>query len=327
MFLAGCDVKIGNVEGGDVEGGEIWDEIAKTQLLSVLGTVVLWAILGFLAALALVFLVFFSFRRLGWYALPGGGRRWVRVLIFIFMLLVLPILGGCVGVGEGVWRGAKHAAHESSLAKEWLPKGGGLCADSLAWVDELVCAQEKKKPAWQWAEFQEGKKGLPVQALILKLDDLKGEKAEQLGRDLRKKILENNPDWQGGKAEAMLDWILPQLTRALIERSVDKGIKKAGIQPFLKELAAAAEQGDDGRMTRAELSLFFTDEVLRPSVLYPVRVAVRKYQTGFLLGMLTVILLPVGLVKLVGYFMKRSSKPASLEGNPGGVKLNNKPRN
>ena len=101
----------------------------------------------------------------------------------------------------------------------------------------------------------------------------------------------------------MLDWILTNLIAALAERKLAKGLAQLGIQPFFEQLAAAAQQSG-GTMNRGQLGEFFTDEVLRPSLLYPIKAGVGSAQTGLWIGVVLTMLLPVALMKLLGWILK-----------------------
>jgi hypothetical protein len=303
IALSGC------FHVGDVDGGKLWQEVAATHIPSIIGSAILWAILGVVLAVVAAVGVFFLLRALGAYALPTGGGRWLRVLIIVLMLLALPPLGFFLGLTEGIWRGARTAAHESKQAKEWLPKGGQMCADILAQLDLIVQARQGKK-AWEWEHFQQGKQSLEIKALLDQLEQFKGKVGQEISEKLRRQLLANHPDWQGGKAEDVLDWILSNVTQALVDRNLDERLRQLGIQPFFEELSKAAE-ANDGVMNRQELSQFFTDEVLRPSLLYPVRKTVRAIQTGLWLGVLAVVVVPVALIKLIGLFLKKPAPAAA----------------
>jgi hypothetical protein len=181
-----------------------------------------------------------------------------------------------------------------------------MCADILAQLDLIVTEQQGKKPAWKWQQFEEGNVSLNVRALLDQLEQFKGKVGQQISEQMRQRLLANHPDWQGGAAEDMLDWILTNLTQALVDRNLDKKLMEFGIQPFFEELAKAADD-NGGKLDRQELSRFFVDEVLRPSLLYPVRKAVRSIQGGLWIGVLAVVLLPVGLMRLLGLFIRPSA--------------------
>ena len=232
-----------------------------------------------LFGIALAIVSFLFLRKIGGYGRTGG--RLMRVLLCFFMIIALAILGGVGGHALGLYYAADRALKESPIGKEVLPHVGEVCADFLLMLDQKGAGEQPE---------------LDVKALALLVRDLKETAAKSLMIELKQKALNKNPDWRGGFAEDVLEWGLQRLSNALL----DKRVEKLGIPAFLEALQVeAAKKGDPHTIARADLVVFFADEVIAPGLLKPVRSYVRG--TLIVVGAVALVVIfgPVLLIRLL----------------------------
>lgn len=249
------------------------------SLGGVLADLVKWTVLGVVGGLVLAILTFIFLRKLGWY---GQGGRIGRVLLCFLMIVALAILGGVGGHALGFYYASERALKNSPVGKEVLPRVGEVCADFLLLLDAKGAGEQPE---------------MNVKEFVQLVRDVKETAAKSLMVELKQKALNKNPDWNGGLAEDVLEWGLQRLSNAVL----DKRIEKLGLPSLLMALEAeAAKKGDPHTIARADLIVFFSDEIILPGLLQPVRSYVRGTLIVVCVIALVVIFGPVLLIRLSG---------------------------
>jgi hypothetical protein len=284
-------------------------ELAASQLGSIAFAVVQWTFLGMLGGVVLAVAGFFVLRALGGYGWKWKHAVWFRVLTFVLMLLLCPILLGAAGCAQGQYRAAEIAVRDTQIGTKLLPQVGAFGADLLAalYVNAPKVGQgEGLDEVWPQAELERFRKGqwqLDTDDLPVRVGKLTEKATGSLSGQLKAAALKAMPDWKGGLGEKALDWSLPALVRGAEGKGREQ-LDKLGVRPFLDDLKTAA-RASGGKMTHEQLTTFMTQQVLVPAMLRPIRDVVRGTQTAMLIGSALVLLLPVGFFRLAEFIRSR----------------------
>lgn len=263
LALAGCDL-MPEEDAFSWAGLEV---MLRQELRNVLAAAVVGSLLGSVAGWLGALVVWQGYRGLSrcW----GSDRRdpWDSRLLGALLLLAGAVLGGWLGLLEGGKRGVRTALYQGPIGQELLPQVGNAGADLLVQVDQFLQKPGRPggDPEGALAEFRAGARKLDARRLQEKAAKLEAASARDIANFVLRKVLEENPEFEGGLRGALLRWFLPRIVEALVEENRPRVREAIDPQPFLELLAAQQEPGGEG-LTRPELSRFLVAEVFLPDL-------------------------------------------------------------
>ncbi len=282
----------------------IWNEF---PWWSVVWRIAAWTSLGAFVGLLAGLPISLTLRWLGAYRLPWPRVRfWLTVLIITLNTIALPILCGAIGFFEGTYRSAEVGIKRSRIGKEWLPAVAAYGADAIILANMRV--EDGEVDLDRWDEIHEKKPPLNVVRALDRLDQLQADAAERIAAQAKNRIFAEHPDWHGAASETVIDWTLQPLVNYLLNRQLQRKLADYGVPDFLGDLRAAARADGDDLLTHEELSLFLTDRVLIPMLLYPLRKWIDGLQTTAMLILVAWFAVPVllfAITRWINFWWKR----------------------
>jgi hypothetical protein len=297
---------------GDDIGRLVLDEIGRSRAGAILWQIVKWVALGAFAGIALGVVAFFLIRALGGYRWQWRNAKWFRLLTFLLLLFLCPILLGTAGCMEGIGRGSEIALRESQIGTDLLPQAGAYGADLVVML-YLIAPQLDQGQAIDFGageaakleQFRAGQWQLDVADLSKRVDKLSAEGAQKVADRLKDEALTQLPSWKGGIGEDILDWLLPALSRRLIERKGKETLDQAGVPPFLHNLVDESKKQDGQKMTQGQLTGFMTQRVIVPAMLQPVHGYTGGTQKTMFILLALVFVLPIVGFRVAEYVRVR----------------------
>jgi hypothetical protein len=256
------------------------------QEVNKIGRAAAWgSLFGAAAGFVIALLGWQGYRLLACCWRTGRPDPWHSRMVGLPLLFAGTFLGAWFGLLEGGKRQVREALYHGPIGKELLPQLGNAGADLLVGIDQFLQNPNDLEPK-VLARFRAGEWKLDVPRLAEKVNRLERASAQQLADFLLKRLLYENPHWQGKLQEALLAWVLPRIAEALVEEREGRALRsEIDPRPYLDNLVARAKaQVEPNGMGRAELSQFFVDQFVVPELVASLEKKVTRTQRYLLLG-------------------------------------------
>ena len=293
---------------------QILGEMAASQLHQLLWYSAKWAVLGGLLGLVVGIGLTLLFKRIGWYQSGWRFAGWIRWPLWIACVAFCVVLAAGAGLCKGVSQGADEVLHKSQLATKVFPVVGNAIADGLAGLQTYAgqtnsTETTRSNVVARIEAFRTGEWELDVPLLQRQLEELSASAVSNIVVKIETNLVARSPQLQSGLPGALFHHALQFGTTYLVERKVHSELKNRKLDTFFDKakntlLAVARSSGNPDTITYPELSEFAVQEVVAPSVMFPIRVALKQQAIAFLLCTVLAAILPalafrftLGLIK------------------------------
>jgi hypothetical protein len=291
---------------------QIVNELAASQLHWLLWFSAKWTVLGALIGLITGIVFILLFKRFGWYQSGWRLAGWVRWPLWIFSVMLCALLAATAGLCKGLSQGAEQVLQKSQLATKVFPVVGGALADGLAGLQSygaLTNSASRTNIMAQVEAFRAGEWELNVPKLHQQLDELSADAVSNLAISIETNLVARSPQLQSGLPGALFHHALVFGRKFIVERKIHSEMKDRRIDAFYDRarnalLAAAKASGAPETLSRQELSDYAVQQVVVPSVMWPLRIMLNEQKLIFVLLALLAAVVPgvayrftLGLIK------------------------------
>ncbi len=269
--------------GGQGWGSSVLGFVLENNFTDLLFALIVQATIGGFVGLILAFPLYWLLRRLRFFELDWRHARWIRVLVVIALFLGTIFTAGSVGFLEGANSGIGTVVRDGQLGTEVLPLVGRLGAEALY---ELDCYRRDDPEAPPYAD------SLSI-GLIAMIECVDVELIHPVMESVKVQLFRVDPELRGGLVEMLVDEVLSYAVHRIVVSQALKGFDLIGVKHQVQHCATsmlAAAESAGGNLTGEEVALQFSQELLVPVLLKPVRAFTRSQQWTVSLTLLAAIL-------------------------------------
>lgn len=293
---------------------QILNELAASQVHWLLWFSSKWAVVGALVGLMVGIVSILLFKRVGWYRSGWRFAGWVRWPLWIISVTLCTVLAAAAGLCKGFSQGAEQVLQKSQLATKVFPVVGDALADGLAGLQSYAALTNSMDAARtnlmaRVEDFRAGEWELDVPRLQQQLDELSASAVSNVVTSIETNLVARSPQLQSGLPGALFHHALSFGRKFIVERKIRSEVKDRKLDAFYDRarnglLAAAKASGAPETVSRRELSDFTVQQVVVPSVMWPVRIMLNEQKLIFVLLTVVAAVLPavafrftLGLIK------------------------------
>lgn len=281
---------------------QILNELAASQLHWLLWFSAKWAVLGGLVGLMAGIVAILAFKRIGWYRSGWRFAGWIRWPVWIISVALCTVLAAAAGLCKGAALGAEQVLQKSQLATRVFPVVGNALADGLAGLQSYGVLTNSADAARsnllaRVEAFRAGDWELDVPKLHLQLDELSIGAVSNIVISIETNLVARTPQLQNGLPGALFHHALSFGGKFIVERKIHSEMTDRKLDAFYDRarntlLAAAKASGAPETVSRQELSNFTVQEVVVPSLLWPIRIMLNEQKLIFMLLTVLAAVLP-----------------------------------
>ncbi len=282
---------------------DFWISLLREEGVSFFRTLAGGTLQGVGVSIVCIFLIYFLFRMLQLLPKKGGGA--VKMFTLAWLIITLPLAGGFIGFHASLEKAVNGLMVEGRFATEVMPELSVAISDFIFLVDAQMAEAlgEETSPEAETLNVIvfEGRMEKMQAAWIPKI-------VESSAQTVRNKY----PFLQDGIPQQLFDGFVNLFGEKVLKSQIASTADKVGIRfpltVWLEGLPDVAQaQGESDDLSRAELSGYTVQTLLRSFFLQPMGILLKIQQWVGVFAFIIIVIVPAILLVLVKMLTKTSN--------------------